>query len=119
MDINRCAVWVTPRPPFLAWAEQCGDGVPYPVGQERNVYLLPWFALESDIEEILEHYYDIIFESELGDWADDESLWPEARTYALFREWFDVEVSSCVVDLVAGEPLVLDEQGGAGDDGVE
>jgi hypothetical protein len=117
MDINRCAVLVTPRAAFLAWAERYGDGVPYPVGEERNVYLLPWFALASDIEEILAHYYDIIFESELEEWMSDESTWPEGRSYALFREWFDVEVNSSVVDLVAGEPLILgDDEASPGDD---
>jgi hypothetical protein len=39
----------------------------------------------------------------------DESTWPTERTYAAFREWFDVEVHSVVIDLVAGEPLLDDE----------
>jgi hypothetical protein len=39
----------------------------------------------------------------------DEPAWPTDRTYALFRQWFDLEVHSVVLDLVAGEPLVGDE----------
>jgi len=106
MDINRSALLVAPRAPFLNWAERYGDGVPYPIGEERTVYLLPSYALETEVGEIVEHYYDIIFESELESWMLDDSTWPKERTYAVFREWFDVEVHSVVLDLVAGEPLV-------------
>ena len=109
MDINRSALLVTPRAPFLQWAERHGDGVPYPVGEERTVYLLPSYAFESELDELVEHYYDIIFENELEEWMQDESTWPTERTYAAFREWFDVEVHSVVIDLVAGEPLLDDE----------
>ena len=109
MDINRSALLVTPRAAFLSWAERHGNGVPYPVGEERTVYLLPSYAFVSEVEDVVEHYYDIIFENELENWMRDESTWPTNRTYALFRQWFDVEVDSVVLDLVAGEPLLEDE----------
>ena len=113
MDLNRSGVLVRPREPFLKWAERHGDGVAYPVGEERTVYLLPSYAMQADVEEMLRHYYDIIFECELEDWMNDQSTWPSGRTYDLFCEWFDVEVNSVVIDLVAGEPLLED---GNGDD---
>ncbi len=108
---------MTPRAPFLEWAERQGDGSPYPVGSERTVYLLPTYAMQAEVEEMLEHYYDLIFESELEDWMSDQSTWPKDRTYEMFRQWFDVEVDSVVVDLVAGEPLVEDESGATEEDG--
>jgi hypothetical protein len=111
LDLNRSALLVTPRAPFLHWAERHGNGVPYPVGGERTVYLLPSYDLQDEVEEIVDHYHDLIFETELEDWVRDESAWPSDRNYALFREWFDVEIHSVVLDLVAGEPLVEDEDG--------
>jgi hypothetical protein len=119
VDINRSAVLVTPRAPFLEWAEQHGNGVPYPVGEDRTAYLLPSYDMESELEGILKHYYDLIFESELEDWMRDQSTWPKDRTYALFRQWFDVEVDSVVIDLVAGEPLVEDDNAAGGEDDEE
>ncbi len=115
MDINRCAVLVRPRAPFLSWANEHGDGVPYPVDKERTVYLLPTYVMESEAEEVVEHYYDIIFDCELEDWMRDEATWPKDRTYETFRNWFDVEVDSVVVDLVAGEPLVEADEAPAED----
>jgi hypothetical protein len=116
MNLNRSAVLVRPRAPFLHWAKTHGDGVEYSASDEHTVYLLPSFAMLDEIDEILQHYYDIIFESELADWVQDEETWPQGRSYAMFRSWFHVEVNSMVLDLVAGEPLVEKQPFGDRDD---
>ena len=44
-----------------------------------------------------------IFAAELADWCADEAHWPDLHL-DIFREWFDVELSSIVTDL-SSEPL--------------
>ena len=44
--------------------------------------------------------YGYIFEEQLGDWWNDEKDWPKNRNMTLFKQWFDVEFHSVVIDLV-------------------
>ena len=44
-----------------------------------------------------------LFESELEDWYTDETLWPKNRDYKTFKEWFEVECHSVIMDTVGGE----------------
>ena len=41
----------------------------------------------------------------LGGWVTDEALWPKNRTFEMFHEWFEVQMSSIVQDLYLDEPL--------------
>jgi hypothetical protein len=107
--VNRSAVLVRPRQPYLDWAKAQGDGDSYPTCGERNVYLLPPFETEDDADDIIRHFYDIIFEAELADWITDPSTWPEDRSYDTFLAWFEVEHNSLVEDLVDDDPLIDDE----------
>jgi hypothetical protein len=107
--VNRSAVLVRAREPFLAWAKKHGDGMAYPTEGERSVYLLPRYAYDDEAEDLLRQYFDLIFEAELENWITDPTTWPEERSYERFREWFEVEHNSVVEDLVAGEQLVDDE----------
>jgi hypothetical protein len=87
--LNRSAIIVRPRKPFLDWAAQLDDSEMLPNSEgEQTVYLIP----ESD-------GFDIVFESELFAWHTRESDWPQARTFAMFRDWFDIEFHSIVDDL--------------------
>jgi hypothetical protein len=117
VDINRSAVLVRPRQPYLDWADALADGLDYPRDMERTVYLLPDFIDATHAQEVLRHYYDLIFEEELEAWMTDPALWPEDRGYETFLEWFEVEQGSVVMDLVAGDPIV--EAGGPGATGSE
>ena len=48
---------------------------------------------------VLEDNYDRIFEAELQSWCREPALWPSPRTFALFREWFEVRFYDLVDDL--------------------
>ena len=45
------------------------------------------------------------FESMLAGWLRDPSGWPKNRTFKMFREWFETQMSSMVEDLDLDEPL--------------
>lgn len=97
--VNRCALVVRPKEPYLAWANGVDDGSDYGADQEHTVYLAPDFNSLAEMKRWLEDEYAAIFEQELRAWMTDEATWPSPRDFALFRAWFAVEYSSIVIDL--------------------
>ncbi|MGE0385814.1 MAG: hypothetical protein AB7Q97_13865 [Gammaproteobacteria bacterium] len=107
--LNRSVVIVRPAQPFLVWASGLDDSglTPDPRG-EQTIYLVPSYGDDEEAWEILEGIFPMIFENELFGWHTEESAWPQGRTFAMFRQWFDIELHSVVEDLCADE-LVDDE----------
>lgn len=46
---------------------------------------------------------------ELWAWHTDETYWPKKRNLALFREWFDIEIHSEVIDMDDDEDFLSEE----------
>ncbi|MGH8593847.1 MAG: hypothetical protein ACREV3_08330 [Gammaproteobacteria bacterium] len=108
--LNRGAVIVRPKQPYLAWATGLDDsGVVPDVRGEKMIYLIPSFESDQQAWEILEKIYDQIFNNELRDWHTDPSAWPQDRSFAVFQHWFHVEFHSVVEDLCDYE--IVDEDG--------
>lgn len=107
--LNRGVLIVRPKQPYLDWAAGLDDSglIPDP-DDERTVYLIPSFEDDDQASEILEEVYAEIFERELDAWHTDESAWPSNRTFAMFEEWFHIELHSIVEDL-AGDEILDDE----------
>lgn len=102
--INRGVLIVRPKQPYIDWAAKLDDSGLVPNREdEQTVYLIPEFEDCADAQEILEGVYDEVFERELEGWHTDESAWPQNRTFAMFKEWFDIELHSVVEDLCAYE----------------
>jgi hypothetical protein len=103
--INRGAFVIRPAEPFIAWAKALDDSglAPDPNG-EQTVYLVPSFDDSSEAEAILASIYAEIFVRELEDWHTIEADWPKKRTFAMFKQWFRVEMHSVVED-VGLEPI--------------
>ncbi len=96
---NRSSIAITAKHPFIDWANalapdfQLSLGV---LGESKTHLTNPDF---DDAEKHLKKYYKEIFENELeGIWLD-ENDWPQKRDYKTLCEWFQVEISHCVVDL--------------------
>ncbi|HEY3788044.1 MAG TPA: hypothetical protein VGL71_04275, partial [Urbifossiella sp.] len=83
--VNRIAIAVTMREPYLAWARAvAGDDTV--VEAFTTVYLVDEPAvLEPD--RLIQKHFAKIFEEQLNSWSRDESSWPVSRTVKLFREW--------------------------------
>jgi hypothetical protein len=107
--LNRGAVIVRPKQPFLDWAASLDDSGLLPDRDgEQTVYLVPEYEDDLEALETLSQAYDIIFEAELSGWHTRESDWPRNRTFAMFRDWFDLEFHSVVED-ICGYTLEDDE----------
>ncbi|HUL00960.1 MAG TPA: hypothetical protein VLX29_08905 [Nitrospirota bacterium] len=109
--INRCLVRVRAKEPFVEWINSLPDpaGVSVEeVNRDNTVYLLPEYSYDTEEEGLLADFFDLIFEEQLNGWWTEKSDWPANRDLALFKEWFDVEFHSAVLDLVDA-PLEDDE----------
>src|SRR3990167_5070243 len=107
--LNRAALIIRPKQPFLDWAASLDDsGLVPDVTGEQPVYLIPEFESDDEGQEVLRQVYAEIFERELDGWHTDPSAWPQKRDFKTFRQWFSVELHSVVEDLM-GDALIDDE----------
>lgn len=107
--LNRCALIVRPKQPYLDWAASLDDSGIVPDPQdEQTVYLIPSFEDDNEGERVLKRVYAEVFERELVAWHTDDTAWPKNRNLAMFRKWFDIELHSIVEDL-CGYALADDE----------
>ena len=111
--LNRGALVVRPKQPYLDWAARLEDAgiVPDP-NDEQTIYLIPSFDDDEEAWEILERVYPAIFESELHGWHTDEAGWPKGRDFAMFKAWFEIKVYSVVEDLCNYEIFDEDDDEG-------
>ena len=108
--VNRSAVVVRPREPFLQWAKQddstgIAESVFEGLRSAPNAYLIPEREDAEDPGDMVRAVWPEIFEAMLESWLTDPDMWPANRTWNMFEAWFAVEVCECVYDLVVGETL--------------
>ncbi|MGH9257134.1 MAG: hypothetical protein ACRD3C_21450 [Vicinamibacterales bacterium] len=111
--LNRAALIVTPRRRFLEWVNRLPDcGKPLTIEDApslRTVYLAATGDEVPPLADLIEIYWEEIFEESLDDWTHDESLWPVNRTSHVFRDWFQVDCIDGVVDADPDEPVTIHE----------
>lgn len=109
--LNRSAVVVRPRQPFLDWIRSVEE-LELPdvtlAELDKTLYLVPDYEDLEDAEKVLELVCEEIFCRELSGWYADEETWPQDRSLEVFRQWFDVEHFDLVEDVAAG-PIENDE----------
>lgn len=109
--INRTAVVIKPRQPFLDWINTTPQlDLSSPVTMEElladcDTILLPDTDSLEDARELLEPLKPDLFAVQLDSWLRDPSAWPPDRSAAIFDQWFTLEVHSMVLDLVE-EPIL-------------
>lgn len=101
--LNRTMVTLVARPPFLEWIQSLGDDCAEisldEVHEDSNAYLIPEIESEEELMEYFETSFKSFLESELADWVEDDTVWPERRTFKAFQEYFDVHVQTVVYDM--------------------
>jgi hypothetical protein len=94
--IDRIAIIVKPLQPFLDWLFKL-----YPEHADEK-FEVNTYLLSEDIEDVeawLKKKYDKLFMIELEAWHTNKKEWPQKRNYKMFKQWFQVEVSTMVYDL--------------------
>lgn len=88
------------KKPYIDWAnEMYPKNRPITSRAENNIYLVHEKDSNEDVLKWVKRNFNKIFENELNDWCTDEESWPKKRSYKMFSEWFDLEISSMVLDL--------------------
>ncbi len=100
-SINRTAITITPRQPYIDWANNFDDGIGYD-GVHATTVLIPDSYGELDFETYLKKIFKHVFEEQLESWMTDPDGWPPNRTYKMFKEWFNVLCSDMTWDYVDG-----------------
>ncbi len=99
--LNRTAVLVRPKQPYLDWAKSLdeADAVdPLPAGH-CTLYLIPDPDEGASMQAQLKACYQDIFEEELEGWSTDPEQWPQDRSFKAFQAWFQVEQVEMVHDM--------------------
>ena len=106
-SINRTAVVIKPKQPFIDWINSIPDeNIDFTLEQisaDNITFLVPGHDDPRDSRAYIKKIYSDIFEFELFGWITTEELWPKNRTWKMFQEWFDIEINSEVFDLVDGK----------------
>ena len=112
ITINRTAIVVMPRQPFLDWlhrADPTSGGLSLEdLRREQTVYLLPECENEEEAREWLKEMCGQIFEEQLDGWYRVPSSWPSRRDLGTFDRWFEWSFHPVVVDL-CDDPLLREE----------
>jgi hypothetical protein len=99
--INRYAIILDPAEGYFDWTKACPEPDPkltlVELQIESTVFLVP--ETNTEPENWLKRNCKPILEHELEAWYTDENYWPEKLTYKLFKEFFNIRVSSMVMDL--------------------
>lgn len=107
--LNRTLILVKPKKPFIDWVNSTADE---PIAVEEimedpSCYLIEELDDDSQLQKYVKKRHVKIFEDQLEGWYTDSDSWPEI-TYKIFKEWFDIESSTMIADLV-DEPIELED----------
>jgi hypothetical protein len=101
--LNRSAVVLRPRKPFLDWLRGLEGPTILPRPEDPpTLYLVPPFDDEEEAAEVLSRVFPGLFEEELNAWWTDPDGWPPRRTFVVFRQWFDIGLYPMVEDVASG-----------------
>ena len=91
--LNRSAVTVCAREPFLRWPKPVSRDTTTTLGEinsETDAYILPDYEDDDERQHLLSRYYNMIFEGQLAGWWTEEADWPQKRDAVMFTRWFSV-----------------------------
>ena len=101
--INRSALIIRPKQPYIDWANSI-DGGPeaslHQLQDDPSIYLVECIDDLADIDLLVQDHWEWIFREQLRGWMIDANLWPSNRSPKMFRDWFDYEFASMIWDML-------------------
>jgi hypothetical protein len=102
--INRTAITIQTKQPYIDWANSFEDGQSYdPEKCHATTILISDRYDEFNYEKYLKKIYKILFEEELESWMADPDGWPKIKNYKMFKEWFEIICSDMTWDYGTGD----------------
>ena len=112
LALNRSAIVLRPKPPFLEWlhaADQQSVGLTLAdLGREPTIYLVSACGDAEDEQACLQTVFSTMFDDQLDGWWRDRTAWLAPRSFDVFTRWFDYQFLSTLLDLT-DEPLIEEE----------
>ena len=106
--LNRSAVFLAPRKPYIDWANAVDRTGQHFVENWQHegatIFLVPDFQTHEEIRAHVDQNFELIFEHYLDLWCEDQNKWPRPRTLEMFHQWFSVRIHTMIIDTV-GEPI--------------
>ncbi len=104
-SVDRLVAIIKPRQPFLEWLESLPDwDLKMTLEKLRDdciALLIPEFGNNKEAKGHIEAGYQVVFDMQLNSWYTDPTMWPEERSLDVFRQWFDIEIHSIVIDTLS------------------
>jgi hypothetical protein len=97
--IDRHAIIIKPKQPFIDWYFSL---YPYDPLEFEEIIAAKTYLISDEhenIEKWLNKKFDKIFMGELESWHFNKKEWPQKRNYKMFKEWFQIDVSSIIYDM--------------------
>ncbi len=101
-SVKRTALIIKYKKPFYDWLTFMDPVDKNHHDTDHDVYLLPDFEEVSQMEKWLNKNFDSIFCDQLNNWYTDETVWPQKRTFKIFKEWFDYSLHTMISDTQDG-----------------
>jgi len=109
LALNRSAIIVRPKLPFLEWLHATDPTSATitlaELSLEPTIYLVSECGDAEEERAALQTVFETIFESQLDGWWRDRATWPTSRSFGTFSRWFDCQFHSILLDLT-DEPLI-------------
>jgi hypothetical protein len=99
--INRAVAIIKPKQPFLDWVNSTDPDTKLTLEQVRSdplCILIPDFDSPSEAKAFIKSNYAEIWEWQLYAYWTDGTTYPKHRPFEKFKDWFDVEFCSEVID---------------------
>ncbi len=102
--VDRSVAVLKPTQAFLDWLKttQSDDMPDLTLNQIRSnctTFLIPQFDEPEQAVAYISERYQSIFDAELSGWVGDDSELPPNRDFALFMNFFELEIHDTVLDL--------------------
>ncbi|MCK5836803.1 MAG: hypothetical protein KAH09_06015 [Desulfobacula sp.] len=100
--INRTAITITPKQPYIDWANSFEEAENYDTPHITTILISDKYD-EFNYETYLKKIFKIIFEEELESCMTDPEDWPKKRDYKTFKKWFNAICSDMTWDYGVGD----------------
>lgn len=103
---NRSIVQLIPTKLFVDWYNYVSPcGIKYSIDNIEPIsFLIRDFETREEFNDWLQFNYQVLFDIRLSYSCTDMSQWPENRTLAVFKSWFDIIHCDLILDLLE-EPI--------------
>ena len=101
--LNRSIAIIKPKQPFVDWANSTNPDSDFKVTLEMarsdpTCILIPEFVSPKANQNYIKKIYPDIWHWAMYGYWTDEKAYPKHRPFEKFKEWFDVELCSEVLD---------------------